>query len=82
MRPACARYIHQGPARLRGEAFTEAIRNVDMVLTSYVLVRLDAELMQSIHWHAVILDEAQNIKNPSARQSQVIRQIPPISAWP
>ena len=74
--PGLRTHIHQGPARLRGEAFTEAIRNVDMVLTSYALVRQDAELMQSIHWHAVILDEAQNIKNPSARQTQAIRQIP------
>src|SRR5690606_14878740 len=26
-------------------------------------------------WHAVILDEAQNIKNPSARQTQVVRKL-------
>ncbi len=74
--PGLRTYIHQGPSRQRGEAFTETIQNVDLVLTSYVLARQDAEQLQAIHWHAVVLDEAQNIKNPGARQTQAIRQIP------
>lgn len=74
--PGLRTYIHQGPSRQRGDAFTETIQNVDLVLTSYVLARQDAEQLQAIHWYAVVLDEAQNIKNPGARQTQVIRQIP------
>ena len=31
--------------------------------------------MQSIHWHGVILDEAQNIKNPLAKQTQAARAL-------
>jgi len=45
------------------------------VLTSYPIVRLDAESIHSVRWLAVILDEAQNIKNPEAKQTQAIRQI-------
>jgi SNF2 family DNA or RNA helicase len=74
--PVLTTYIHQGPNRKRGEAFQQALGEVDMVLTSYSLVRLDAELLQKVDWHAVILDEAQNIKNPAARQSQVVRGLP------
>ena len=74
--PGLKTYIHQGPGRLRGEEFNKAIEDVDLVLTSYVLVRQDAELLQSNYWHMVILDEAQNIKNPAARQTQAVRQIP------
>ena len=73
--PGLTTYVHQGPSRRRNGAFKEAIEGVDMVLTSYVLVRQDAEMMQSIDWHMVVLDEAQNIKNPSARQTQVIRKL-------
>lgn len=69
-------YTHQGPSRRRGEDFHRALEGVDLVLTSYVLARQDAELLQSVRWHMVIIDEAQNIKNPSARQTQAIRQIP------
>jgi SNF2 family DNA or RNA helicase len=74
--PSLRTYIHQGPSRQRGEGFNETIQNVDLVITSYVLARQDAEQLQSVHWHAVVLDEAQNIKNPGARQTQAIRQIP------
>ncbi|MBN1147419.1 MAG: DEAD/DEAH box helicase [Anaerolineales bacterium] len=73
--PALETLIHQGAARLRGEEFVQAARSVDMVLTSYALARQDIEIMQSISWLGVILDEAQNIKNPSAKQTQAIRKL-------
>ncbi len=68
--PGLTYLVHQGAARLRGDDFLQAARAVDLVLTSYALVRQDAETIQSIAWLGVILDEAQNIKNPSARQTQ------------
>jgi SNF2 family DNA or RNA helicase len=52
-----------------------AVKGKDVVLTSYPIARLDEESIQSIHWLAVILDEAQNIKNPEAKQTQAIRKI-------
>ncbi len=73
--PGLQTYIHRGADRLRGEAFREAIKDRDVVLTSYSVARLDAESIQSIQWQAVILDEAQNIKNPETKQTQVIRKI-------
>ncbi len=73
--PGLQAYVHRGASRTRGEAFCEAIQGQDIVLTSYPLVRLDAETIQSIRWLAVILDEAQNIKNPETRQTQEIRKI-------
>ena len=51
------------------------IKDKDVVLTSYPMARLDAESIQSIQWLAVILDEAQNIKNPAAKQTQEIRKL-------
>jgi SNF2 family DNA or RNA helicase len=48
---------------------------VDMVLTSYALARQDAEFLQPVDWLGVVLDEAQNIKNPGAKQTQAIRQL-------
>jgi len=68
-------YIHRGADRLRGPAFLHATSDQDVVLTSYPVARLDAESIQSVKWLAVILDEAQNIKNPDAKQTQVIRKI-------
>jgi len=42
----------------------------DLVLTSYAILRLDAEALAAEAWDAVVLDEAQTIKNPD---SQVAR---------
>lgn len=73
--PGLQTYIHRGASRLRGEEMPDAIEEKDVVLTSYPIARLDAESIQSIRWLAVILDEAQNIKNPEAKQTQAIRKI-------
>ncbi|TPG64377.1 DEAD/DEAH box helicase [Hymenobacter nivis] len=47
----------------------------DVVLTSYGIVRLDAELLASYKFDYVILDESQAIKNPSSTTSQAVRQL-------
>ena len=73
--PGLQTYIHRGAIRLRGEEMREAVKDQDVVLTSYPIARLDAESFQSTKWLAVILDEAQNIKNPEAKQTQAIRKI-------
>jgi SNF2 family DNA or RNA helicase len=74
--PGLTTLVHQGPERLRGDAFGQAARQTDMVLTSYAVVRRDAGDLQAVDWLGVILDEAQNIKNPAARQTQLVRQLP------
>lgn len=74
--PALNTLIHQGPNRYRNNEFIEKAKNVDLVLSSYAVVRMDADLLQQVHWYGVILDEAQNIKNPSAKQTQIVRKIP------
>lgn len=74
--PALTTLIHQGADRLRDNEFLKQARAVDLVLTSYAIARRDAETLQKIDWYGVILDEAQNIKNPEAKQTRVIRQLP------
>ena len=72
--PELQTYVHRGAGRLRGDSMRAAVQGKDVMLTSYPVARLDAESIQSVNWLAVILDEAQNIKNPSAKQTQVIRK--------
>ncbi|MCX6064992.1 MAG: DEAD/DEAH box helicase [Chloroflexi bacterium] len=73
--PGLRTYVHRGTDRLNGKEFCSAIQDQDVVLTSYPVVRLDSESIHSIKWLAVILDEAQNIKNPDTKQTQAIRKI-------
>ncbi len=42
----------------------------DLVIVSYGLLPLEAELLQSVEWQTVILDEAQAIKNMQTKRSK------------
>jgi uncharacterized Zn finger protein/superfamily II DNA or RNA helicase len=48
----------------------------DVLLTSYGTARSDALTLKKKRWYAVIIDEAQNIKNYEAEQSKAIKSIP------
>ena len=46
-----------------------------MVISSYALLHRDFEFLKSVSWSGVILDEAQNIKNPETKQAKAARAI-------
>ena len=48
----------------------------DIVLTTYGVVRSDAETLASRTWDLVVADEAQYIKNPRSRSAKALREIP------
>lgn len=67
--------IHHGADRLRAEEFKAAAEGQAMVITSYGLAQRDVEFLSQMSWRGVVLDEAQNIKNPRTRQSVAVRQL-------
>lgn len=73
--PTLKTYIHHGDKRPKGKLFAATIRNKDLVITSYPLSYRDSQDLQGVNWQGLVLDEAQNIKNSQAKQSQAIRQI-------
>lgn len=73
--PSLSVMIHHGHERLSGEAFTEEARKHDVVITTYSLALRDKEHLASIEWDNVVVDEAQNIKNEAAKQTQAIKQL-------
>jgi superfamily II DNA or RNA helicase len=67
---------HYGPRRPSSPAaLAKALEGVDLVLTSYGLLQRDSELLETVDWQGVVIDEAQAIKNPSAKQSQAARDL-------
>ncbi|MEP6516154.1 DEAD/DEAH box helicase [Microcoleus vaginatus] len=67
--------VHHGDKRAKSKAFAAEIKGKDLIITSYALVFRDAKEFQGIKWQGLVLDEAQNIKNSEAKQSQAVRQI-------
>lgn len=67
--------VHHGSDRLDSDAFIEAARQADAVVTTYALGHRDLDILRKVDWHRIVLDEAQKIKNPSAAQTIAIRSI-------
>lgn len=47
--------------------------NVDVILTTYAIMRIDVEELKKNSWGMIIVDEAQNIKNPDTAQTLAIK---------
>jgi uncharacterized Zn finger protein/superfamily II DNA or RNA helicase len=51
----------------------------DVLLTTYGVARSEAALLKAMRWRIVVVDEAQNIKNPAAAQARAVKGIPAAS---
>ena len=59
----------------RRRSLTERVAGVDVVVTSYALLRLDVERLVQQAWSGMILDEAQFVKNRRGRTYAAARRI-------
>ena len=65
--------VHHGTERAKdAKTFKQGCRDHDIIITSFALARRDAKLFNAIEWHRIVLDEAQNIKNPKAALTKAI----------
>ena len=62
--PGMSVYRHKGAQRDR---HTSSFAGYDIILSSYHTVRQDIDLFMSFHFHYIILDESQYIKNPASQ---------------
>ena len=65
--------VHHGLRRARGEAFARQSAGQAIVVSSYALLQRDFEVFNQVPWSGVVLDEAQNIKNPATKQARAAR---------
>jgi superfamily II DNA or RNA helicase len=62
------------PANELKNMTAEQLRNVDVVITSYgTLLRIP--WLANVSWNLLVFDEAQAIKNPSAKQTQAAKKL-------
>ena len=66
--PALRWHTYHGPQR----AFPDD--DFDVLLTTYGIARSDAKSLAKIKWHSLIIDEAQNIKNPGTAQTKALKK--------
>lgn len=70
--PQLRMMVHTGAFRYKTP---EVFGNYDVVVTTYGISRIDIELFKAFFFDYVILDESQNIKNPSSKSYQAVKQL-------
>ncbi|HLF28464.1 MAG TPA: DEAD/DEAH box helicase [Anaerolineae bacterium] len=78
--PALRTLVHHGAARAKSDLKQQTAQH-DIVISSYALLYRDEKHLSEVEWGNVILDEAQNIKNPSTKQAQAARQLAGQAQW-
>ena len=57
------------------KGFFKKIKDYDVVITSYALLRRDIEDLKHIEFRSIILDESQNIKNQDSQTAQAAKML-------
>ncbi|GAA4314827.1 hypothetical protein GCM10023149_11130 [Mucilaginibacter gynuensis] len=70
--PKLRMMVHTGTFRYKSP---EVFKNYDVIVTTYGISRIDIELFKEYFFDYVILDESQNIKNPSSKSYQSVKQL-------
>ena len=53
----------------------DLLKNADLIITTYGVVRSDTAKLSKKKWLTVVIDEAQNIKNPTTAQTKAVKKI-------
>ena len=71
--PALRVYAHHGPSRAR---YGGAIDAVDVTLVSYDTAARDVGVFLERNWDLIVMDEAQNVRNPDTLRAKELRKLP------
>ncbi|MGO2518681.1 MAG: DEAD/DEAH box helicase [Microbacterium sp.] len=67
--------VIDGTHSRRAASVSDISNEADIIITSYTLVRLDSAEYESVNWAALILDEAQFVKNPTTKQHRAVASL-------
>ncbi|MBK7410147.1 MAG: DEAD/DEAH box helicase [Saprospirales bacterium] len=68
--PGLQTHIYHGPGRS-----LQPLKEADVLLTTYGVARSETATLHKKPWLVVVVDEAQNIKNPKTEQTKAIKKI-------
>src|SRR5690606_23460386 len=65
-------HLHTGNNRIKDVSlFTK----YDLVITTYGIARIDEDILSGFYFNYIILDESQNIKNPTSKSFKAIKSL-------
>ena len=73
--PSLRVHLHHGNKRLGAAELAHAAHGHDVVVTSYDIATRDADALTAIAWDRLLLDEAQDVKNPATKRARALRRV-------
>jgi non-specific serine/threonine protein kinase len=73
--PGLRVHLHHGSDRLANEELMRKARAVDVVVTSYDIASRDVDALAEVEWDRLIMDEAQDVKNPQTKRAKSLRML-------
>jgi len=73
--PSLRVHVHHGGERLSGEELASVARSSDVVITSYDIATRDVDALAAVAWDRLVLDEAQDVKNPATKRARALRRL-------
>lgn len=70
--PSLKTLVHYGHKRI---SYFQDFLKFDVIITSYTTITNDIHMLNMIKWKLVVLDEAQNIKNPESHRTKICKLI-------
>jgi SNF2 family DNA or RNA helicase len=71
--PSLSVVVHAGANRA---GIASRLSGFEVTITSYDIAVRDEPMLSSIQWNLLVLDEAQNIKNPDAQRTMTVKKLP------
>ena len=68
--PELKPHLYHGPGRSLA-----LLNEADLLLTTYGVVRSEEESLAKLKWTVMVIDEAQNIKNPNTAQTKAVKKM-------
>jgi SNF2 family DNA or RNA helicase len=68
--PELRLHLYHGP----GRSLTQ-LNEADILLTTYGVIRSEEESLSKQRWSVMVIDEAQNIKNPNTAQTKAVKKM-------
>ena len=68
--------VHHGAQRSEDHEIAREVSRADIVITTYATAVRDIDALAAIEWRAMVLDEAQSIKNSTSETAQQLRRVP------
>ena len=73
--PSLRVHLHHGGERLTGDELADVAHASDVVITSYDIATRDVDTLATVQWDRLLLDEAQDVKNPATKRARALRRL-------